>query len=227
MSNTAALKCDKVKKTYVDGKLQVPVLLGVDLDIAPKEQVAIVGTSGSGKSTLLHMLGGLDKPTSGSIFVDGIDMQHLSEKKLSKLRNEKLGFVYQMHHLLPEFSVLENVCMPLLFQALSIEAVQQKALALLEKVGLSHRVTHKLGEISGGERQRTAIARGLVTDPVCLLADEPTGNLDRQTAEQVYQTMLEINRHMNTSLVIVTHDMALANRMDRILMLTEGRLTPM
>jgi lipoprotein-releasing system ATP-binding protein len=224
VQESAVLVCDGVKKTYHEGKLNVPVLHGVHLAVQPGEQIAIVGESGAGKSTLLHMLGGLDKPTSGVVRVDGVDINRLSENKRSLLRNQKLGFVYQLHHLLPEFTVLENVCMPLLFQTMPIEQVRETAIELLKRVGLEKRMLHKLGEISGGERQRTAIARALVTGPVCLLADEPTGNLDHKTAEKVYQTMLEMNRASNTSLIIVTHDLALAKRMDRQLVLEDGVL---
>jgi len=218
------LHCEEVKKTYREGPIESIVLRGVHLKVFAKEKVAIVGESGAGKSTLLHMLGGLDQPTSGSISVDGMAFSSLSEKKRSLLRNQKLGFVYQLHHLLPEFTVLENVCMPLLFQSISLQEVEERGKTLLKKVGLEKRMLHKLGEISGGERQRTAIARALVTNPVCLLADEPTGNLDHRTAQTVYDTMLEVQQTSETSLIIVTHDLNLAKRMDRILLLEEGIL---
>ena len=218
------LHCEEVKKTYREGPIESIVLRGVHLIVFAKEKVAIVGESGAGKSTLLHMLGGLDQPTSGSISVDGMAFSSLSEKKRSLLRNQKLGFVYQLHHLLPEFTVLENVCMPLLFQSISLQEVEERGKTLLKKVGLEKRMLHKLGEISGGERQRTAIARALVTNPVCLLADEPTGNLDHRTAQTVYDTMLEVQQTSETSLIIVTHDLNLAKRMDRILLLEEGIL---
>lgn len=214
------LECKHLSKTYRDGKILVDVFKDINLTIAPGEQVAIVGPSGSGKSTLLHLLGGLDKPTQGEVYIDGVNFFDLSEKKRSQLRNEKLGFIYQLHHLLPEFSVLENVCLPLLLQKKSISDATSQAEDLLVKVGLGERLQHKISELSGGERQRTAIARALVTAPLCLLADEPTGNLDQQTASRVYETMLELNKNIGTSLVIVTHDLQLAERMDRIIKMT-------
>lgn len=218
------LEAKNLQKTYKDGKLQVEVLKNIQLQLQQGEQIAIMGASGSGKSTLLHLLGGLDKPSAGQVLIDGADIHHLSEKQRCQLRNQKLGFVYQLHHLLPEFTVLENVCMPLLLRKFSVKQAEVRAQAILEKVGLAPRVAHKLSEISGGERQRTAIARALVAEPVCILADEPTGNLDRHTAESVYETMLQLNRELNTSFIIVTHDIQLAKRMDKVYELVNGNL---
>jgi lipoprotein-releasing system ATP-binding protein len=224
MSNII-LEAKDLHKTYHDGKLDVAVLFGVNLQLHRGEQIAIMGSSGSGKSTLLHLLGGLDKPTSGEVLVSRQNIHQLSENARCQLRNQQLGFVYQLHHLLPEFTVLENVCMPLLLRKNTIDESIVKAEIILKKVGLSHRLRHKLAELSGGERQRTAIARALVTEPTCVLADEPTGNLDRRTAEGVYDTMLELNHDFQTSFIIVTHDPTLAGRMDRIYDLTNGVLT--
>lgn len=216
------LECRNLSKTFKDGTLQVTVLNGVNLAIKTGEQVGIIGASGAGKSTLLHLLGGLDKPTSGQVFIKGDDINHLSEQNRSRLRNQTLGFVYQFHHLLPEFTVLENVCMPLLIRKVAPQIAIDKSKTILEKIGMIHRLKHKLGELSGGERQRTAIARALVSEPVCILADEPTGNLDNKTAEKVYMTMLELNRELKTSIVIVTHDTRLTGQMDRVLRIENG-----
>lgn len=220
----AILSCHSLSKSFQDGVLRVDVLKTIDLEIFPSERVAIIGVSGSGKSTLLHLLGGLDKPSSGEIKVSGKKIDHLSESQLSLIRNQTLGFVYQFHHLLAEFTALENVCIPLLLRNMPPKDAKEKAFALLEKVGLSHRDRHKLGELSGGERQRIAIARALVTDPVCVLADEPTGNLDHQNADRIYELMLELNRTLKTSFLIVTHDLRLTKHMDRTLELVDGYL---
>lgn len=224
MSNTI-LACEAVCKNYYDGQLNVQVLDNLTLQVEKGRSIGIVGASGSGKSTLLHILGGLDKPTSGRVSLMGQDLSELSQKQLSRLRNRHLGFVYQFHHLLPEFSALENVMMPLLIGKRPKEQVRERALLMLEKVGLKNRVQHRPGELSGGERQRAAIARALVTDPACLLADEPTGNLDRKNALNILDMMMELKQELGTALVVVTHDDEMAARFDRVLNMTDGALS--
>ena len=224
MSNTI-LACEAVCKNYYDGQLNVQVLDNLTLQVEKGRSIGIVGASGSGKSTLLHILGGLDKPTSGRVSLMGQDLSELSQKQLSRLRNQHLGFVYQFHHLLPEFSALENVMMPLLIGKRPKEQARERALLMLEKVGLKDRVQHRPGELSGGERQRAAIARALVTDPACLLADEPTGNLDRKNALNILDMMMELKQELGTALVVVTHDDEMAARFDRVLNMTDGALS--
>lgn len=223
--NDSVISAQNVTKSFREGKLHVDVLKGINLEVKKNEMLAIVGASGSGKSTLLHCLGGLDKPTSGEIIINGKNINKLSQKACGLLRNQYLGFIYQFHHLLSEFNALENVCVPLLIRGEKPAEAKEKANEIIEKVGLTNRRFHRVGELSGGERQRIAIARALVTNPLCVLADEPTGNLDNKTAEHVFELMLSLNENLTTSFIIVTHDINLAQRMDRILTLHDGKFT--
>jgi len=222
--NNPVLACYGLAKTYSEGASRVDVLNHIELEINASEMVAIVGSSGSGKSTLLHLLGGLDKPSHGRVLLNGKNLQHVSEVEKCQLRNRYLGFVYQFHHILPEFSALENVGMPLLIRGEEPALIEQKAAHILEQVGLQDRMKHRLGQLSGGERQRVAIARALVSEPLCVLADEPTGNLDPHNAERVLQLFFDLQKSRKTSVVMVTHDPAIAQRAQRIMRIQDGKL---
>jgi lipoprotein-releasing system ATP-binding protein len=224
MSKATVLQCEAVSKIYAEGVSELRILDAVSLKVDAGERVAIIGSSGSGKSTLLNILGGLDRCTSGSVKVMGQPVERLSENQRAQLRNRHLGFVYQFHHLLGEFSALENVAMPLLLSGVALPEIRERAREVLVQVGLEQRIKHKPAELSGGERQRVAIARALVARPDCVLMDEPTGNLDRQTAGSIQDLMLELNRTLDTAFVVVTHDHQLAERMDRVILLEDGIL---
>ena len=225
MSQSGILHCQQLGMTYTEGPNDVEVLSNINLHIEKGERIAIVGASGSGKSTLLHLLGGLDLPTAGSVWVDGQELSRMSDKKRGLIRNQYLGFVYQFHHLLPEFTAVENVAMPLLIRGEDTQVAKTKASELLEEIGLGHRLEHRPIELSGGERQRAAIARALVTEPNVVLADEPTGNLDENTAQSVFDMMIALNQRIGTALVMVTHDTKLASKMDKRYHLELGTLS--
>ena len=224
MSDAPIISCRHLAKSFGNGGVAVEVLRDVNFELSPGERLAIVGSSGAGKSTLLHLLGGLDSITAGEVYIDGRDISRLNARERGVMRNQTLGFVYQFHHLLPEFTALENVAMPLMIRGESPAFSKAKARIILDKVGLSARLTHKPGELSGGERQRAAVARALVTEPRCVLADEPTGNLDSENANQVYKLMIELNVELKVSLIVVTHEMSLAKQMDKVLSLENGVL---
>lgn len=224
MSNSLLLQCENLCKTYQEGKMHTDVLHDVSFAMQPGEMMAIVGTSGSGKSTLLHLLGGLDSPTSGEVIFKGQSLNAMSSSAKSELRNRELGFIYQFHHLLPDFTALENVAMPLLIGKKKSAEVQERALAMLEAVGLQHRSNHRPSELSGGERQRVAIARALVNNPSLVLADEPTGNLDQRNADSIFELLGELNVRQGTAFLVVTHDLQLANRLTRQLEMRDGKL---
>lgn len=224
MTDQAVISTQQLAKSFSDGDLQTHVLEDISLEVHKGDRLAIVGSSGSGKSTLLHIMGGLDSPTSGQVLINGDNIHAMRSKAASRLRNQQLGFVYQFHHLLPEFTAVENVAMPLVIGGQTPQSAQQKSRELLEKVGLGHRLQHKPSELSGGERQRAALARALITEPACLLADEPTGNLDHRTAQSIFDLILQLNEDLGTALVIVTHDIELAGKMDKVMTLMDGRL---
>ncbi|GIC79169.1 lipoprotein-releasing ABC transporter ATP-binding protein LolD [Moritella sp. F3] len=223
--NNSLLVCNNLEKIYQEGNLDTHVLKQVSLTIEKGELIAIVGRSGSGKSTLLHLMGALDTPTSGSVHLNGIDIHSMSQSQQAAMRNQNMGFVYQFHHLLNEFTALENVCMPLLIAGMKVTLAKEKALAMLERVGLSHRIEHKPSELSGGERQRVAIARALINEPNIVLADEPTGNLDQGSADTIFNLIKELNETCDTAFIIVTHDEELANRLGRTLHMVDGVLS--
>lgn len=223
-NNKIIIQCKDLCKRYTEGELDVDVLKSIELEIREGEKIAIVGSSGSGKSTLLHLLGSLDLPSSGTVSIMGRDISQLSDAERGRLRNQSLGFIYQFHHLLPEFTALENVAMPLLIGKHSVKEATDLATSMLDKVGLHKRLDHKPGQLSGGERQRAAIARALVTQPNAVLADEPTGNLDHKTAANIFDLMQELNEEMGTAFIVVTHDLELAKKMDKVYLLLDGKL---